>query len=310
MMMMGLIFTLCTYLQSVIRNVKIKLIIIMFKKVIISKQDTDDYDININTGKIFTAADTSSSNINKNNDICDENHANDDGNDFKNDYIEHIVESRSINNITTISSNLSKNQFKKIKKLEFRKQIKLFKKEAKRNERKLNDTATTPITTANDFHSTTTIINDCRMDGSHVIDIKNGTTTTSIDDTRSAGVMYGDNINNNDVHDDDDNADDDDNKDHHRKRPRVERKASSIQSFLLSCSENFSIVIDCSFEDKHSEASLKSLSQQIIYCYGMKMMVMMIVMIMMMVMMIVMIMMLMMKIMMNEIMMIMMMLMI
>ena len=247
-------------------------------KVMISKQDnTDDYDINVNTGKIFTAADTSSSNINKNNDIGDENHANDDdiddGNDIKNDNIEHIVESRGINNITTITSNLSKNQFKKIKKLEFRKQIKLFKKEAKKNERKLNYTATTPITTAYDFQTTTststTTINDCRMDGSHVIDIKNGTTTTSIDDTRSAGVMYGDNINNNDVHDDDDN------KDHHRKRPRVERKASSIQSFLQSCSENFSIVIDCSFEDKHSEASLKSLSQQIIYCYGMKMMVMM-----------------------------------
>ena len=288
-------------------------------KVMISKQDTtddtDDYDIIINTGKIFTAADTSSRNINKNNDIGDENHANDDGNDIKNDNIEHIVESRGINNITAITSNLSKNQFKKIKKLEFRKQVKLFKKEAKKNERKLN-TTTIPITAANDFNtvtSTTTIINDCRMDGSHVIDIKNGTTTTSIDDTRSAGVMYGDNINNNDVHDDDDDdnaaADDDDNKDHHRKRPRVERKASSIQSFLHSCSENFSIVIDCSFEDKHSEASLKSLSQQIIYCYGMKMMVMMIEMIMMMVMMIVMIMMLMMKIMMNEIMMIMIMLM-
>jgi hypothetical protein len=268
----------------------------------ISKQDTDynddDYDINVNTGKFLTAADTSSnilhsngqldSNVNKNNDkvlidnvIGDENDANDDDNDIKDNNIEHIVESRGINNITTTTSNLSKNQLKKIKKLELRKQIKLFKKEAKKKEKKHNDTAATPITTSNDFTTTSTtttfatIINDCRMDSSHVIDIKNGsindiilTTTTSIDGTRSVGVtrnvgvMYGDNINNDDVYDDD--------KKDHRKRPRVERKASTIQSFVQSCSENFSIVIDCSFEDKHSEASLKSLSQQIIYCYGMK----------------------------------------
>jgi tRNA (guanine9-N1)-methyltransferase len=40
------------------------------------------------------------------------------------------------------------------------------------------------------------------------------------------------------------------------------------QNFLELCSKSFSVIIDCSFETQHTIKTLKSLSQQIMFCYG------------------------------------------
>jgi tRNA (guanine9-N1)-methyltransferase len=47
-----------------------------------------------------------------------------------------------------------------------------------------------------------------------------------------------------------------------------ESKRQYKQNYLESCQNNFSIIIDCSFEDNHNDADLKSLGQQIAYSYG------------------------------------------
>ena len=40
------------------------------------------------------------------------------------------------------------------------------------------------------------------------------------------------------------------------------------QNYLASCQNNYSIIIDCSFEDCHNETDFKSLGQQIAFSYG------------------------------------------
>lgn len=49
---------------------------------------------------------------------------------------------------------------------------------------------------------------------------------------------------------------------------RTEKKELEIQEYLSICVKSFSIIIDCSWESKHSEAALRSLSQQIMFCYA------------------------------------------
>jgi tRNA (guanine9-N1)-methyltransferase len=54
-------------------------------------------------------------------------------------------------------------------------------------------------------------------------------------------------------------------------RETIERqlfKQQQKDNFLKECDLNYQIVIDCSWEDHHSESTLKSLTQQIMYCYG------------------------------------------
>lgn len=45
-------------------------------------------------------------------------------------------------------------------------------------------------------------------------------------------------------------------------------KEQNKNTFLSKCSENFPVVIDCSWENEHTESTLKSLTQQLMYCYG------------------------------------------
>jgi len=47
----------------------------------------------------------------------------------------------------------------------------------------------------------------------------------------------------------------------HRKQDRTDR-------LLNLCASNFHVIIDCEWEKDHSESSLKSLTQQIMFCYG------------------------------------------
>eukprot|EP01041_Mallomonas_annulata_P011108 gene11108-23211_t len=49
---------------------------------------------------------------------------------------------------------------------------------------------------------------------------------------------------------------------------RKERKEKEKLNFLKLCSQNFSIVIDCSWENDHRDRPLKSLAQQILFSYG------------------------------------------
>jgi tRNA (guanine9-N1)-methyltransferase len=54
-------------------------------------------------------------------------------------------------------------------------------------------------------------------------------------------------------------------------RETIERqlfKQQLKEKFLKECDINYQVVIDCSWEDHHSESTLKSLTQQIMYCYG------------------------------------------
>jgi Trm5-related predicted tRNA methylase len=45
-------------------------------------------------------------------------------------------------------------------------------------------------------------------------------------------------------------------------------KLDAVTEFSQKCALSFSVAIDCSFEDKHSDKDLKSLGQQIMFCYG------------------------------------------
>ena len=49
---------------------------------------------------------------------------------------------------------------------------------------------------------------------------------------------------------------------------RKERKAVEKEEFLAKMQQNFAVVIDVAWEDKHNERALRSLKQQIVFCYG------------------------------------------
>jgi len=49
---------------------------------------------------------------------------------------------------------------------------------------------------------------------------------------------------------------------------RAEKRETEIKTFLSNCESNFSIIIDCNWEKNHSESALKSLSQQLMFCYS------------------------------------------
>lgn len=50
--------------------------------------------------------------------------------------------------------------------------------------------------------------------------------------------------------------------------PNVNRKMEKNDRFLNLCSLNFHIVIDCQWETEHVDSALRSLTQQIMFCYG------------------------------------------
>lgn len=49
---------------------------------------------------------------------------------------------------------------------------------------------------------------------------------------------------------------------------RSERKEFLKQQFLSNCEKNFKVIIDLNWEEHHTEKAIKSLRQQIMYCYG------------------------------------------
>jgi tRNA (guanine9-N1)-methyltransferase len=49
---------------------------------------------------------------------------------------------------------------------------------------------------------------------------------------------------------------------------RKARKQEEKLQFIKNCDDNFKVIIDCAFEDEHSENGLRSLTQQIMYAYG------------------------------------------
>ncbi len=49
---------------------------------------------------------------------------------------------------------------------------------------------------------------------------------------------------------------------------RKERERIWKDNYMKSCQENFSVIIDCDWDKEHSDSNLKSLSQQIMFCYG------------------------------------------
>lgn len=49
---------------------------------------------------------------------------------------------------------------------------------------------------------------------------------------------------------------------------RKARKLLKVKAFEASCQNNFAVVVDCAWEDFHSERDLNSLSQQIMFCYS------------------------------------------
>jgi len=49
---------------------------------------------------------------------------------------------------------------------------------------------------------------------------------------------------------------------------RKARKLEEKKQFIRICDDNFKVIIDCAFEDEHSENGLRSLTQQIMYAYG------------------------------------------
>lgn len=133
------------------------------------------------------------------------------------------------------AANLSKNQLKKLKKQEYRMASKQMKKEANRK-RKLSDT-------------------DGAADAGDNQRDTNGTTAET-DMKGSADV-------------------------HEREsfvvkppeylileKSKNDRKLKEAEEYVARCAGNFSVIIDCDWEDKHSESTLKSLTQQIMFCYG------------------------------------------
>ena len=51
-------------------------------------------------------------------------------------------------------------------------------------------------------------------------------------------------------------------------KSKNERKLREAEENERKCASNFSVVIDCDWEDKHSEGTMKSLTQQLMFCYG------------------------------------------
>lgn len=49
---------------------------------------------------------------------------------------------------------------------------------------------------------------------------------------------------------------------------KKDRKQKELEEYTGKCAKNFSVIIDCAWEDKHNESTLKSLTQQIMFCYG------------------------------------------
>ena len=49
---------------------------------------------------------------------------------------------------------------------------------------------------------------------------------------------------------------------------RSQKRTAEIAEFLNRCDKNYSIIIDCNWESSHSESDLRSLSQQIMFCYS------------------------------------------
>eukprot|EP01039_Chlorochromonas_danica_P010014 gene10014-11074_t len=47
-----------------------------------------------------------------------------------------------------------------------------------------------------------------------------------------------------------------------------DRKRAKKESFETACLSNFHVIIDCDWENEHSDSSLTSLTQQIMFCYG------------------------------------------
>jgi tRNA (guanine9-N1)-methyltransferase len=48
----------------------------------------------------------------------------------------------------------------------------------------------------------------------------------------------------------------------------TQRKRLKKAAFVSSCEANFHIIIDCNWESDHNDSALKSLTQQVMYCYG------------------------------------------
>lgn len=48
----------------------------------------------------------------------------------------------------------------------------------------------------------------------------------------------------------------------------TQRKRMKKDTFISACANNFHVIIDCDWENDHSDASLTSLTQQIMFCYG------------------------------------------
>jgi tRNA (guanine9-N1)-methyltransferase len=61
------------------------------------------------------------------------------------------------------------------------------------------------------------------------------------------------------------NVDTDHSSENHERKLLKQQKRDN---FIQECNLNFKVVIDCSWEDDHNESTLKSLTQQIMYCYG------------------------------------------
>lgn len=51
-------------------------------------------------------------------------------------------------------------------------------------------------------------------------------------------------------------------------KSKNERKLKAAEEYTARCTGNFTVIIDCDWENKHSESTLKSLTQQIMFCYG------------------------------------------
>lgn len=49
---------------------------------------------------------------------------------------------------------------------------------------------------------------------------------------------------------------------------RENKKTHLIKEFIKKCDSNFAVIIDCAFEDLHSERAFKSMCQQIMFAYG------------------------------------------
>lgn len=49
---------------------------------------------------------------------------------------------------------------------------------------------------------------------------------------------------------------------------KLRNKSINKHEYLVQCNQNFSVIIDCAFEEYHNEKSMKSVGQQILFCYG------------------------------------------